>query len=124
MDAHTKLHPLISSEAGVPSLQYTLDLKPRLWGELRRERFDVTDKGRSWFELDHEILSFRPAVESKQNAQFEDIVIDTRLKKRDPELIRRVETIRRLSEISHGIRPAEHVPHERAVQQLFDLTLP
>ncbi len=64
------------------------NLRPRLMAELRRERFDITDKGRNWFELDHEIWSFRPIEEQRREVQIEDVVIDTRLKKRDPEFIR------------------------------------
>ncbi len=94
------------------------DLRPRLSADLRRERFDITDKGRSWFELDHEIWSFRPTEDPGRRVEFEDIVIDTRLERRDPELIRRVKTIQRLSGITRGVRPADGVPHERAVQRL------
>ena len=93
------------------------DLRPRLMAKLRRERFDITDKGRNWFELDHEIWSFRPIAEQSREAQFEDVVIDTRLNKRDPELIRRVITIKRLVHMIHGARTTDRVPHERAIEQ-------
>ena len=53
------------------------DLRPRLMAKLRRDRFDITDKGRNWFELDHEVWSFRPIVEQRREVQFEDVVIDT-----------------------------------------------
>ena len=93
------------------------DLRPRLMAKLRRVRFDITDKGRNWFELDHEIWSFRPIVEQRREVQFEDVVIDTRLKKHDPELIRRVVTIKRLVNMIHGVRVIDRAPHERAIEQ-------
>ncbi len=62
--------------------------------------------------------SFRPTEDPGRRVEFEDIVIDTRLERRDPELIRRVKTIQRLSGITRGVRPADGVPHERAVQRL------
>ncbi len=92
------------------------NLRPRLMAKLRRERFDITDKGRNWFELDHEIWSFRPIAEQSREVQFEDVVIDTRLNRRDPELIRRVITIERLAHMIHGVRTTDRVPHERAIE--------
>ncbi len=35
-------------------------LEPRLVGEVRRQRFDVTDKGQTWFTVDHEVRVVRP----------------------------------------------------------------
>jgi hypothetical protein len=93
------------------------NLRPRLMAELRRERFDITDKGRNWFELDREIWSFRPIVEQRREVRFEDVVIDTRLKMRDPELIRRVATIERLAHMIHGVRATDRAPQERAIEQ-------
>ena len=93
------------------------DLRPMLMAKLRRERFNITDKGRNWFELDHEIWSFRQIMEQRRDVQFEDVVIDTRLNKRDPELIRRVITIKRLAHMIHGVRATDRVPHERAIEQ-------
>ncbi len=94
------------------------DLRPMLAADLRRERFDITDKGRSWFKLDREIWSFRPVADPDRRVEFEDIVIDTRLKKHDPELIRRVMTMRRLARLAGGVPAAGGVPHERAVERL------
>ena len=93
------------------------NLRPRLMAELRRERFDITDKGRNWFELDHEIWSFRPIEEQRREVQIEDVVIDTRLKGSDPELFRRVDSMKRLAHIIHGVRAIDRVPHERAIEQ-------
>jgi hypothetical protein len=95
-------------------------LGPRLVAELERERIDVSDKGQDWFELDHEQWSFRlldrgidaPAV------SFEDVVIDTRLGRQDPELLRRVRTMRELVEMVPGLRPQGRAPHERAIESL------
>ncbi len=94
------------------------DLRPMLAADLRRERFDITDKGRSWFKLDREIWSFRSVADPGCRVEFEDIVIDTRLKKHDPELIRRVMTMRRLARLARGVPAAGGVPHERAVERL------
>lgn len=93
------------------------DLRPMLRATLRRERFDITDKGRNWFELDREIWSFRAIAEPRREAEYEDIVIDTRLKRSDPELIRRVVTIKRLAHMVQGVRAANRVPHERAIER-------
>lgn len=95
-------------------------LEPRLVGELHRERFDVTDKGRRWFELDHEVWRFRPFSESGTAAsvRIEDIVVDTRLKEGDPELVRRVRTMDEYAEVAPGVRASERAPHERAVDAL------
>ncbi len=93
------------------------EIQPRLAAELRRERFDITDKGRSWFELDHEIWTFHPFEDADRRMQFEDIVIDTRLKKSDPELIRRVVTMNELSKMIYGVRAANRAPYERAIER-------
>jgi hypothetical protein len=95
-------------------------LAPRLVGELHRERFDVTDKGRRWFELDHEVWSFRPFSESSPPAsvRVEDIVVDTRLKEGDPELVRRVRTMDQYAEVAAGVSASDRAPHERAVEAL------
>ncbi len=96
------------------------DLRPRLRATLRRERFDITDKGRNWFELDREIWSFRAIAEPRREAEYEDVVIDTRLKRSDPELIRRVVTIERLVHMVQGVRAANRVPHERAIERFHN----
>jgi hypothetical protein len=49
--------------------------------------------------------------------QFEDIVIDTRLRQSDPELIRRVVTMNELSKMIYGVRAANRAPHERAIER-------
>jgi hypothetical protein len=94
-------------------------LEPRLHGELRRGRFDITDKGQSWFELDWELWSFRlPEMEEDSGVSFEDLVVDTRLKSEDPELLRRVRTMTEFTKMLPGVRPAGHAPHERAIERL------
>lgn len=93
------------------------EIQPRLIAELRRERFNITDKGQSWFELDHEIWTFHPFEDADRRMQFEDIVIDTRLKKSDPELFRRVVTMNELSKMIYGVRAANRAPHERAIER-------
>jgi hypothetical protein len=92
----------------------------RLVAELRRERFDVSDKGQEWFELDHEAWAFRPfdPAGDAPAVAFEDVVIDTRLDGQDRELLRRVRTMRQLVRMIHGIRPLERAPHERAIEAL------
>ena len=47
-----------------------------LAADLRRERFDITDKGQSWFELDYERWVFSPIeqVTDSPNVQYEDFV--------------------------------------------------
>jgi hypothetical protein len=93
------------------------EIGPRLAGELRRERFDITDKGQSWFELDHESWTFQPFEDADRRMRFDDIVIDTRLKKSDPELFRRVVTMNRLSHMIYGVGVATRAPHERAIER-------
>ena len=93
------------------------EIQPRLIAELRRERFDITDKGQSWFEVDHEFWTFHPFEDADRRMQFEDLVIDTRLKKNDPELVRRVVTMNELSKMIYGVRAAKRSPHERAIER-------
>ena len=106
----------VSEELGI-RLQ---DLHPRLAGDLERKRFDITDKGQNWFELDHEIWRFRlfPDSQESNGITYEDLVLDTRLKKKDPELLRRVRTMTGFVTMLDGIRPVTRVPHERAVEAL------
>ncbi len=93
-------------------------LQPKLVAELERRRFDVTDKGRNWFELDHEIWFFHVPEKRDHGSKFEDIVLDTRLKRNDPELVRRVRTLVELSKMTHGVRKTDRAPHERAIELL------
>ena len=93
------------------------EIGPRLAAELRRERFNVNDKGQSWFEIDHERWTFRPFEDADRRMQFDDIVIDTLLKKSDPELYRRVVTMNRLSHMIYGVGVATRAPHERAIER-------
>jgi hypothetical protein len=98
-------------------------VEPRLRGELRRARFDITDKGQSWFELDRELWSFR-LLDSGHGSgiSLEDLVVDTRLKKKDPELFRRVHTMTEFAKMLPGVRPAARAPHERAIELLVKET--
>jgi hypothetical protein len=100
------------------------DIVPRLRARLQRERFAITDKGRNWFELDHELWSFQqfPGLASSRVFEFEDIAMDTRLNKRDPELVRRVRTMREFSSMIDGVRRVNRAPHERAVESVIDLS--
>ena len=93
------------------------EVRPRLAAELHRERYDITDKGRNWFELDREFWSFHLFEDADRVVQLEDFVVDTRLTKEDPELIRRVITLIRLSEMTHGVRATARAPHERAIEK-------
>jgi hypothetical protein len=98
------------------------DIVPRVRARLQRERFAITDKGRHWFELDHKIWSFQqfPHLASSRVFAFEDIAMNTRLKKCDPELVCRVRTMREFSNIIGGVRRANRAPHERAIQSVID----
>jgi hypothetical protein len=100
-------------------------VEPRLHGELRRGRFDITDKGQSWFELDRELWSFYiPTTQGYPGISFEDLVVDTRLRKKDPELFRRVHTMTEFAKMLPGVRPAGRAPHERAIERLVGETAP
>jgi len=92
-------------------------LQPRVIGELDRERFHITDKGQNWFELDHERWTFRPIGEwsSLTIIQFEDLVLDTRLGRENPELVRRVSTMYQFANMIDGVQFSERVPFERAI---------
>jgi hypothetical protein len=95
-------------------------LEPRLRAELHRERFDVTDKGQSWFELDSEQWTFGltgPAFVGVA-VELQNFVLDTRLPRSHPELLRRVQTMVMLSEMFHATRPTELAPHEQAILRL------
>jgi len=96
------------------------DLRPRLLGELTRERFDITDKGRSWFELDYERWIFYPFGREPElpGLQFDDLVLDTRLNKTDPELLRRVNTMYQFVNFASGVRFSRRAPHERAIEEI------
>ena len=93
------------------------NVRPRLQVELRRKRFDVSDKGWNWFELDQEIWSFR-LLESNERINFEDFVLDTRLKTDDLELARRVRSMAEICEMFSKMRPVKLAPHERAILRL------
>ncbi len=93
-------------------------LAPRLEASLERDRYDVTDKGRTWFELDRERWRFRRFGEAGSEIALEDLVLDTRLKKSDPELLRRVRSMARLAQMVPPIVRVERAPHERAIERL------
>jgi len=95
-------------------------LEPQLAAELRRERFEITDKGRSWFTLDHEIWIFRAfgASATAGSVRCEDIVVDTTLSRDDLELVRRVRTMEMLAKMVYGVRPSASSPYERAIEAL------
>lgn len=117
LDAPDRLGQLLIT-LGVPARE----LLPAIRSELRRERFDVTDKGQSWFELDDETWVFRPFSGPDDGASYrvEDIVVDTRLRADDPELLRRVRTMRQLARMVYGVRPVDRTPVERAAKGLHD----
>ena len=93
------------------------ELGARLVAELRRERIDVSDKGRDWFQLDREAWSFRSfdRADGSPVVAFEDVVIDTRLGGGDPELVRRVRTMEQFVRGIAGLGPVDLAPHERAI---------
>ena len=86
---------------------------------VQRTGFDVTDKGRAWFKLDHELwsLSQAPIPGAAGALVFEYLEIDTRLGPADPELGRRVRTLRSLVRMVHGVSTTPLMPHERAIEE-------
>jgi hypothetical protein len=96
------------------------EVRARLVAELQRERLDLSDKGRDWFEVDRETWTFRrfDQASGSPGAVFEDVVIDTRLGGEDRELQRRVRTMEQFVRAIHGLRPLEQAPHERAIEAL------
>jgi len=94
-------------------------LQPRLVGEVERERFDITDTGQNWFELDHERWTFRPIGDwsSLASLQVEDLVLDTRLSRENPELLRRVGTMYQFVTVIEGAQVAQRVPLDRATMR-------
>lgn len=99
------------------------DVQPRLVGELQLRRFAVRDKGRVWFEFDHETWSFRRFEESDENrVRFEDIVVDATMKRGDPELLRRKRTLDELAGMVPGVEATDGAPHERAISALTQLS--
>lgn len=122
---HGVPQPAVEPAERLRAVLRELDLEPaelgaRLVAELERERVDVSDKGQDWFELDHEAWNFRPmnSADDAPAVSFEDVVIDTRLAGQDPELVRRVGSMRQLVGMLHGIRLLERAPHERAIEAL------
>jgi hypothetical protein len=114
LESLDKLRGLLA-ELGIEPSQ----LRPRLVGELVRERFDVADKGQNWFELDWETWTYHRHGEPKGDAiRIVDAVIDTRLSPDHPELSRRVTSLRRILAIIDGLHPVDTAPHERAIQSL------
>ncbi len=93
-------------------------LGPRLVGELRRERLDVSDKGQNWFQMDHERWTFHGVEDTSRIVRIEDVALDVRLSPRDRELVRRVRTLDGLLPLIHGVRPAREAPYERALAAL------
>jgi hypothetical protein len=92
-------------------------LAPRLRGELARTRYELTDKGRSWFELDREDWSFRREPDGDE-LKIVDLVLDTRLRADDPELLRRVRTMDMLLTRMFPVTVEERKPHARAAEAL------
>lgn len=92
-------------------------LEPRLIGELARRRLELTDKGRAWFELDVEVWTFR-APGSEEAVSFTDVVLDTRLKKGDAEIERRVNTMDMLVRTMFAFEETDLSPAERALRRL------
>jgi hypothetical protein len=96
------------------------ELAPRLRAELVRDRFDVTDKGTTWFELDHERWRVRHVAPDSRWVSFSDVVLDTRLKRSHPEIKRRVSTMELFASLVDGAVRMEKAPHERAVDALSE----
>jgi hypothetical protein len=95
--------------------EFGIDLSsvvPQLVGELERIRYELTDKGRTWFELDHELWTFRP-FDGDSVERVEDIVLDTKLKLSDPEILRRVRSMRMLLEDMQPFYVTDLASHER-----------
>jgi len=93
------------------------DLAPRLIGNLSRTRYELTDKGRGWFELDREDWTFREPGGDRA-VSFTDVVIDTLLEKGDPEIERRVNTMDGLVTMTFAFETTDRAPAERARSRL------
>jgi hypothetical protein len=96
------------------------DVAPRLVGDLTRNRFDITDKGRTWFKLDHENWTFRlfAAKEVDGTIEFQDLVLEHSPDQRGADLLRRVRTMEEFARTMYPLRVSEHSPRFRAVTAL------
>jgi hypothetical protein len=108
LEASDRLRTLLAGLGIEPA-----DVAPRFVGDLHRVRSELTDKGRSWFEMDRETWTFR-AMDGGEETRFLDVVLDTLLKKRDPELTRRVRTMTMLVTEMLPVARVETSPLERA----------
>jgi len=88
-------------------------LAPRWRARLERTRYDVDDRGRTWFELDHERWTIQPHP-AGETMEIEDFVLDTSLSRDDPELLRRVRTMIQVAETLGRVRIVDHEPLARA----------
>jgi hypothetical protein len=112
LEAADRLRSLLAAAGIAPD-----EVGPRLRGVLVRTRYELTDKGRAWFELDHERWTFRPAY-GEGEIEIEDLVLDTLLKKRDPELERRVRTMDMLVTRMFPFRITDRPPQVRGAEAL------
>ncbi len=119
------LEPGVAPAERLRSVLRDLELQPaelgaRLVAELWRERLEISDKGRDWFQLDRESWSFRRFDQGADSPAFafEDVVIDPQLGGQDPELFRRVQTMEEFVRGIPGLVPVERAPHERAIEAI------
>jgi hypothetical protein len=98
------------------------DLALQLQGRLVRDRFHVTDKGRTWFELDHEHWIFRRPSAKSGSDEFEihDLVIELREHQGTGELVRRAETMEGFALSMYPLETSDRLPSERAIIALRD----
>jgi hypothetical protein len=110
-----RLHAVLQELAVPPA-----EVGPRLSAEHDREHYDVSDKGRNWFELDRESWRFRLFAVGAEppELRFEEVVIDARIGGEEPELFRRVHSMREFVRMIPGLRPLDRAPHERAIEAL------
>jgi hypothetical protein len=98
------------------------DLALQLQGRLVRDRFHVTDKGRTWFELDHEHWIFRRPSAKTGSDEFEihDLVIELREHQGTGELVRRAGTMEEFALSMYPLETSDRLPSERAIIALRD----
>jgi hypothetical protein len=93
------------------------DLALQLQGRLVRDRFHVTDKGRTWFELDYEHWIFRRPSAKTGSSEFaiHDLVIELRMHQGAADLTRRAKTMEEFVLSMYPIETTHLSPHDRAI---------
>ncbi len=95
----------------------THELALQLQGSLVRDRFHVTDKGRTWFEFDHEHWTLRRSSAESGSTEFEihDLVIELREHRGAADLARRAKTMEEFALSMYPLEVSHLSPRERAI---------